>query len=77
MTTYISRLFWRETLERAFKTAAQAAILAIGQDVGGFDVFDASFGDVAGFAAGGFVLSVLTSIASRRIGPVKESPLIA
>jgi hypothetical protein len=74
--TYISRLFWRETFERGVKTAAQAAIIAIGQDVGGFDVFDASFADVAGFAAGGFVLSVLTSIASRHIGPSDNNPSV-
>lgn len=71
--TYMSRLFWRETVERAVKTAAQSATAAIGQDVLGFDVFAADWSNVAGFAAGGFVLSIITSIGSRNLGPVKSS----
>lgn len=73
--TYISRLFWRESVERAVKTAAQSATAAIGQDVLGFDVFSADWASVAGFAAGGFVLSIITSIGSRNLGPVRNSPL--
>ena len=55
-----------QTLERAGKTAAQSALLVIGADQ--LDVLAADWGNVASFAAGGFVLSVLTSIASRPIG---------
>lgn len=58
--------FWREAFERATKTAAQAAVLVIGADQ--VNAFSVDWGDVAGFAAGGFVLSVLTSIASKPIG---------
>ena len=54
------------TLERAVKTAAQAAILVIGADQ--FNVFILDWVGLAGFAAGGFVLSVLTSVATAGIG---------
>lgn len=58
--------FITETLERAGKTAAQSALLVIGADQ--INILAADWGNVASFAAGGFVLSVLTSIASRPIG---------
>lgn len=56
--------FWRDALERAIKTAAQSAILG-----GGFTSVTANallFDWVAlgGFAAGGFVLSALSSVGS-------------
>lgn len=54
--------FWQATLERAVKTAAQAAILAIGADQ--VNVLTLDWQTLAGFAGGGFVLSVLTSLAS-------------
>ena len=57
-------IFWRDALERAIKTAAQSAIVG-----GGFTSITANaltFDWVAlgGFAAGGFVLSVLSSVGS-------------
>ena len=63
-------------LERAVKTAAQVAVLAIlasgvttGQgDQIGFDVATVDWAAVARFAAGGAILSVLTSLASGWIG---------
>ena len=58
--------FATETVERAIKTAAQSALLVIGADQ--MDVLAADWGSVASFAVGGFVLSVLTSIASRPLG---------
>ena len=64
--TYFKVSFWRDAVERAIKTAAQSAILVFGADQ--LDVFAADWGDAFGFAAGGAVLSLLTSIASRRIG---------
>lgn len=63
--------FWRETTERAVKSAAQAALLVIGADQ--LDVFAADWQNVAGFALGGAVLSVLTSLASFKLGPA-DSP---
>ena len=64
--------FLKDTLERAIKTAAQAVILglALGE---GFNAFAVDWQLGAGFALGGFVLSVLTSIASSRVG-YKGSP---
>lgn len=55
-------IFWKATLERAIKTAAQSALLAIGADQ--INALAVSWPEVGGFAAGGFVLSVLTSVAS-------------
>ncbi len=60
----LTKSFWKDALERALKTAAQAAMLVIGQDVTGFDLFNADFGNALGFALGGFLLSLATSIAS-------------
>lgn len=62
----ISKRFVRETVERAVKTAAQSAILAIGADQ--INALSMDWLNVAAFAAGGFVLSVLTSLASKPIG---------
>lgn len=57
-----TRAFWTAALERATKSAAQAAILVIGADQ--VNVLTVTWPEVAGFAAGGLVLSLLTSIAS-------------
>ena len=62
----LSQAFWIAALERAIKTAAQAAILVLGADQ--VNAMAASWGDVLGFAVGGFVLSVLTSLASSPLG---------
>lgn len=69
MSDLFSPSFWRQALERAVKTGAQSAVLVIGQDALGFDVFSASWSDVFGFAVGGAALSVLTSLASVKVGP--------
>lgn len=60
-----TRRFWLAALERAFKSAAQAAILVLGADQ--LNVLTVAWPEVGGFAAGGFVLSVLTSVASDAI----------
>lgn len=57
-----TRAFWSAALERAIKTAAQSAVLVIGADQ--FDALAVSWSEVGGFALGGFVLSVLTSVGS-------------
>ncbi len=64
MSRLFSKGFIVDALERAVKTAAQAAMLVIGQDVSGFDIFSANFANALGFAAGGFLLSLLTSVVS-------------
>lgn len=76
MTVLASRPFWTATVERAVKTGAQAAILALGQDVASFDVFAASWGNITGFAVGGAILSVLTSLASLKVGPADTPSVV-
>lgn len=63
--TIWTRAFWQAAVERAAKTAAQSAILVFGAEQ--VDAFNASWGDVGGFALGGAVLSVLTSITSAAV----------
>lgn len=53
-------------VERASKTAAQSALLVLGADQ--VNVISVNWVDVAGFAAGGFVLSILTSVATSGFG---------
>lgn len=58
--------FWAATLERAVKTAAQVAAALIGTGAVGITELDwAQIGSVAATAA---VVSVLTSLASDRVG---------
>lgn len=65
--------FWKAAGERAVKTAAQAALLAImgsgALSAAEVDAFTVNWGAAVGFALGGAVLSVLTSIVSNRFGP--------
>ena len=65
------RAFWQAAAERAAKTAAQSALLVIGADQ--LNALQADWENVAGFALGGFVLSLLTSVASARVGGVGPS----
>lgn len=66
--------FWKAAGERAAKTAAQAAILAIlGSGMAGMadasvNAFTIDWLMVLGFAVGGAVLSVLTSVVSAPLG---------
>lgn len=62
----MSRAYAYAVLERAVKSAAQAALLVLGADQ--IDALSASWADVGGFALGGFVLSVLTSLATSGFG---------
>lgn len=64
-----TRPFWQAALERAIKTAAQSAILVFGADQ--VNALQADWETAGGFALGGFVLSILTSIAS---GAVTSDP---
>lgn len=61
-----TRAFWTAAVERAVKTAAQSAILVLGADQ--VNVITVEWAEVAGFAGGGFALSVLTSLASNAAG---------
>jgi hypothetical protein len=60
------RAYVSAIVERAVKSAAQSALLAFGADK--IDVLHADWQTVLGFAGGGFVLSVLTSLASSGVG---------
>lgn len=66
-----NRMFWLAALERAIKTAAQVALLALaaqGVEDGGFVLGSVDWLPVASLAAGGAVLSLLTSLASGLVG---------
>lgn len=60
--------FWRETLERAVKTAAQMPLVAWGVGDQMLDVFALDLRLGLGVAAGGAVVSVLTSLATIKVG---------
>jgi len=59
--------FWRDAIERAIKTAAQALILSAGAGAG-FDLYHFDFKAAAISVLGGLILSLLTSIASLPFG---------
>lgn len=66
MSIYATGAFWSATAERAVKTVAQTgAALLVGNGVGLLDIDWAQVGSVSGLAG---VVSVLTSIASAKIG---------
>jgi hypothetical protein len=65
--------FWRQAVERAVKTGAQAVILGLGLGEG-FNAFAMDWALAGGFATGGIILSLLTSIASYPFGPHPDSP---
>jgi len=71
-----TRLFWRDALERSISTGAQVALVALGQDVAGVDVFAADWRNVVGLASGGAVLALLKALAAARItGTVSPASL--
>lgn len=70
--------FWVATGERAIKTAAQAVLTGLAlSDSGPVDAFALDWKLAAGFAAGGAVFSVLTSVASTSIGSHTSPSLVA
>lgn len=67
--------FWKDALERSIKSAAQFVLLGLG--IGeGFNVFDMDPALALGFAGGGALASLLTSIASAPFGPVGNASII-
>ncbi|MBU8821060.1 holin [Mycolicibacterium goodii] len=54
--------FWKDATERAVKSAAQAAILALGGEA--FNAWTVDWPTVGGIALGGAALSLLTSLGS-------------
>jgi hypothetical protein len=69
----LTKSFWKQALERAVKTAAQAALaLLTGNVTGVLDVDWPAVGSVAALAA---LASVLTSVVSAGVGPA-DSPSV-
>lgn len=64
--TIFTRAFWLAAIERAAKSAAGSALLVISADQ--FNVLDADWANLGGFAAGGALISVLMSIGSAGVG---------
>lgn len=62
MSSMFTLIFWRDAAERAIKSAAQAAILALGGDV--VSAWNIDVKTVAGVAISGAALSLLTSLGS-------------
>lgn len=66
-TGLLGGVFWREALDRAAKSAAQALLITLGGDAA-FDVFSVDWRVIVGVSGGAAVLSLLTSIASAPFG---------
>lgn len=73
--TFTRSFFW-DALERATKTAAQSALLVVGAGAPQIDALSADWGHVGGFALGGFVLSVLTSLASSQASGMSPASVV-
>jgi hypothetical protein len=70
------RNFWRQAFERGVKSAAQAVagIILLDQP---FDLVQANALRGLGVAAGGFVLSLITSVATAPVGPADDPSTVA
>ncbi len=66
--------FWLSALDRALKTAAQAFILLVGADQ--FNALQFDWPLAGGFMAGGFLLSIATSVAGGKFGAKNNDPQI-
>ena len=69
-----------DVTERGVKTAAQAALLSLvsqNLDRASVNALTVHWLPVVGFAGGGFVLSVLTSLASVKVGNQTSASLLA
>lgn len=67
--------FVLDITERATKTAAESAILAIGAN-GLLNAWSVNWPEVGGFALGGMVLSILMSLASSPFGDKTTASLL-
>lgn len=66
--------FWRQALERALKTFAQAALALLAGD--GIGVLDINWGNLAAVGALAAVASILTSIVSAPAGEPNSPSLV-
>ena len=62
MNTLWEASFWKDAGERALKSAAQAAVLALGGDA--LNAWSIDWQTISGLGLGGAALSLLTSVAS-------------
>lgn len=62
--------FWKAATERAIKTGAQAVITTYLVGDVAFNALDADWANMGGIAAGGIVVSYLTSLASAQASGV-------
>ncbi len=69
-----SKSFWSMTVERAVKSFAQALVALLG--AGGMDLFHAPWYAMLSTALMAALLSVLTSVASSRVGPADDPSLV-
>jgi hypothetical protein len=72
------RNFWRQAVERAVKTAGQAGLLAVGADA--TNVLSGVVNRPAillGAIGSGFVLSILTSLATAPVGQPDDPSAVA
>jgi hypothetical protein len=68
--------FWKAAAERAFKSAAQMVLLAIGaSEAGPGNLFELDWQNVVGAGVFGVVISTLTSIVSASISDGKGPSL--
>ncbi|MEI8229152.1 MAG: holin [Planctomycetota bacterium] len=71
---YLSTRFWRDALERAVKTFAEATIATFGATK--LDVLNTDWVGVLSIGAGAVVLSLLASVASANIGEVDSASAV-
>ena len=67
-------LFWRDTSERATKTFAQTLVVILG--VGAVDLMSVGWVQALSVSGGAALLSLLSSIASARVGDSDSPSLI-
>jgi hypothetical protein len=70
-----TKTFLKDLFERAIKTAAQTLVLAVGASQG-FDLFTADWRTLGAAAAGGFIMSVLSSLASKPFGDRESASVV-
>ena len=74
MSELVSVPFWKLAAERAVKTIAQTAVALIGADA--FDIITFDWVALGSVSAGAGVVSILTSIASARVGSEDDPSLV-
>lgn len=69
------RDYYSQLVDRAVKSAAQAAVLSIGVESAQVDAFAVDFALMGGMALGGALLSILTTVGARGIFGRSDSPV--